>query len=236
MFKSVRPVSENIVASILYALLILAGGTVLAVLKSIAPNLFSYVLWGLVGSALTAVIVAAWIIFKRIPKLPPETTPENIEANIRRWLDSFQLSVKKVDDENAIFTLVATTDSDMKIAITRLKAFDRYVLLQSAINIAPEDKVRFDALSLDERGRFAASLTVELARSGLGFQMKLDQNIITLDRRVPITSGLTEVSFMEALDHLDRSKIGIHRTLILMLIDLKDKQQALIAPAIGDGN
>jgi hypothetical protein len=33
MFKSVRPVSENIIASILYALLILGGGALLAVLK-----------------------------------------------------------------------------------------------------------------------------------------------------------------------------------------------------------
>ena len=221
MFKSVRPVSENIIASILYALFIVGGGALLALLKSLAPNLFIYALWGLIGSALTAVIVVAFIVLKRIPKRLPETTPQNVESNIREWLDVFRLTTQRLQEPSAYFGFLVTSPSGMNMVILRSREFDRYVLLRGGLNIAPEDKKNVDALSDEEKGRLVSRLTIALSRSGMGFEMDWPGNRIALTRRLPITANLTEASFMEAVEAMDVAKLGIHRELILMLSEIR---------------
>jgi hypothetical protein len=223
MFKSVRSLSEGVASNIAYALLVAAGGTVLALLKHFVPNLFTLVLWGLVGAALVAVILAAWAVLTRIPKRLPETTPENVESNIRAWLDTFQITTQRITEVNGIFALLVTLASGMKIVIMRPRLYDKYIQMESATRMSDHDKKRFEALPPEEQNIFGAAFSVELARTGMGFTMDLLSNNIVLSRRIPITPNLNEGSFMEALEALDQAKIGTHRMLTLMLINLKRK-------------
>jgi hypothetical protein len=110
----------------------------------------------------------------------------------------------------------------MRILVTRPKALDRYIVLQSSIIISPADKAMFDGLPEEEKGLFAGRLAVELSKTGMGYVMDLaTSSNITLLRRVPITANLNEGNFMEAVDALDNAKQGALRTLILMLVDLR---------------
>lgn len=202
----------------------------LAYLQSSYQTWFTSALWGLIGSALIAVIVAAFEIWRRLPKPTPEVTPENVEANIRAWLDSFRLSVKREDNPIALFTLVATPDNGMPIVIWRPKALDRYVIVEATITISPEDKPLFDNLPAEEKGIFATRLSVELSRASMGFVMDLDKsNVIGLQRRLPITADLTESNLMTTVDEVGNARLRALRTLTLMLFDIK-KQQTNSAP------
>jgi len=195
----------------------------LALLKKKFPQWFPIALWGLIGCGLVAVIVVAFVLLTRIPRPAPEITATNVETNIRTWLDSFHLSSKKMDDPQSLFALVVTLDNGTRMVIARPKLLDRYIVLQSSITISQEDKAIFDGLPLEERAIFAARLSAELSRTGMGFTMDLAQNNITLTRRVPITSNLTEGTFMENFDEMDSAKILVLRTVVLMLLDAKRK-------------
>lgn len=223
MFKSFRSISEGVVSNIFYAALVITGGAVLALLKAFVPNLFTLVLWGFIGAALVAVILVAWAVWTRIPKRLPETTPENVEANIRTWLDAFQVTTQRVTEPSAIFAFLVTLTSGMKSVIMRPRLFDKYIQMESAIRMGVDDRARFDALPQEEQSVFAATFSVELSRTGMGFTMDLPNNNFILCRRIPITPNLTEGNFMEALEALDSAKVGTHRMLTLMLIDVKRK-------------
>jgi hypothetical protein len=218
-----------IIAGVISSLIIIGVGAVLDYLQHSHPSWFGVVLWGLVGCGLIAVILMPFILLKRLPKRAPEVTPENIEANIRTWFDSFRLSTKRIDDPQSLFALLATLDNDMKILITRPKLLDRYIAIHSAITISPDDKAMLDGLPAEEHGIFAMRLSVELSRTGMGYTMDLPKNTITLTRRVPITANLNEGNFMEAVDAVDNAKLGALQTLVLMLHDVKKK----LPPAAG---
>lgn len=238
MFQWVRRRSEDVVNGLITAGVIAGGGVVLTLLRAFLPNLFTYVLWCLIGSALTSAIVVAWILLRRIPKRLPETTPENVEGNIRSWLDAFLITTQKINEPNAMFGLLVTLQSGMKIVIVRPKDLNRYIQMETAIVMSPDDKARFDALSKEEQNIFGATLSVDLSRTGMGYVMDLPNNSVVLSRRIPITANLNESAFMEALEALDHAKMGMHRLLVLMLIKLKKQyeQQLLSSAADADAN
>ncbi len=164
----------------------------LGILKVAFPVWFTPVLWGLIGAGIVAVILASLVLVKRIPARSPEVTTANIETNIRNWLDAFQIGTKKVEDPQWLFAFVAELDNKIHVLIARPKNLDRYVILQSAITLSPEHKVIFDKLSESDKAIFAARLSIEISRAGVGYTMDLVHGLITLIRRVPITPNLNE--------------------------------------------
>lgn len=222
-----RPITQGVISSAIYAALIFGGGAVLAYLKLAHPAWFTAGLWGLVGSALITFIVVAFVIWRRLPKLPPEITPENVEAKIREWLDSFRFSIKREVNPEAIFALVTAPENGLPVVIARPKTFDRYIVIEASVTISPEDRILFDRLSEEEQGIFAARLSVELSRNTMGFVMDLrTSSVISLQRRLPITSDLTESTFMAAVDEVGNARLRTLRVVILMLIDVRKKLAA----------
>src|SRR5438093_652453 len=113
---------QNLVSSVVYAVLALGGGIVLAVLKKRASNWFSPVLYGLCACGLIAISILAFVAFTRIPKEPERITPENIETNIRVWFDHFGISTKRDTNPNAVFSIIATLDNKTPVQVARLRA------------------------------------------------------------------------------------------------------------------
>jgi hypothetical protein len=212
-----------VVGNIASLAIVSGAGLMLAFMKVWYPEWFSVVAWGLAGCALMAVIVAAFAIWTRLPKPVPQVTLENVEVNIRAWIDAFRLGVKSVDEPQSLFTLVVTLDDGLSVLITRPKVLSRYIAIQSSISISPDDKSLFDGLSPDDKAYFALRLSTVVARTGLGSNMDLAQGTITLVRRVPISANLNEGSFMEAVDAVDIAKHGLLRELVLMLMDERKK-------------
>jgi hypothetical protein len=222
-----RPVTANIISSAIYATLILGGSVVIAYLQHSYQAWFTWVLWTLISAALITVIVAAFEIWRRLPKPTTEVTPENIEANIRAWLDSFRLGVKREENPDALFTIIASLDNGMPILIWRPRLLDRYIMVEGHIRISPDDKAIFDSLPEEEKAVFAMRLSVELSRDSMGFVMNLAQtNDIVLQRRLPITTDLTESNFMTAVDEVTNATHRAFKTLSLMLHEMIKKHAA----------
>src|SRR5207249_10889306 len=94
---------QGLLSNGIYASLIVAGGVLLASLKNKTQRLLLSIAWGLIGCALTGIILVAFVVITRIPKAPPPVTPQTIETNVRGWLDNFSLSSKKYDDPKLFF-------------------------------------------------------------------------------------------------------------------------------------
>lgn len=215
-----RPVLSGVVGNAVYALLILGGGVLLAYLKVYYPDWFTIVLWALVGCALMTIPVIAFVLIARLPKRPEEITEQNVEGYIRQWLDAFSIAVKKNDSPEAYFGLVATYNNGLSVNIHRLKNLGRYVLLRSAILIVPEHKEVFDNLPEEEKEVFSVRFNVELSKTAVGgYIMDLKEGRVILERRIPITTELTEGSFMDAIDQLQSAHFHTIATWVLMITD-----------------
>lgn len=193
---------HGIVSNAIYGFVILGGGLVLALLKKKGSAWFAPALYGLIGCGLVAVVVIAFVVLTRIPKPPPDITSENVEANIRTWLDSFGWSTKRVDDPLATFALVATLDNGTPIEIARPKAADHYISLASALVFTPEQKEQLDKISKAEANQLADDVKIEMTRMKTGYEMRQPESI-TLSRQILISNNLTEGVFLQNIEEMD---------------------------------
>jgi hypothetical protein len=97
-------VLQGIFGSILYDLL-LAGmvAALLAYLKAKKERLAGPALYGLVGFTMVMVIAIALTGHALLSKETPQTTLENVEANIKTWAETFSLGIQKQTDINFTF-------------------------------------------------------------------------------------------------------------------------------------
>ena len=72
-------------------------GALIGYLKKRKPDLAGAVLYFLAGFA--AVMVVAFVLVGRplLSKEQPQTTPENIEGNVKAWADTFNIGIQKRD-------------------------------------------------------------------------------------------------------------------------------------------
>jgi len=217
-----RAIAKEVLVGVISTLVLFGCGALLAVLKVYFPNWFTFAIWTLAGTGLLAVVLVPFmllLLLRRIPKPKPEVTPENIEISIRKWLDTFRLSAKPEVFPEAFFALVVTPMPNLNVLVMRLKAFERYIVIQSTITVSPEHKAMIDNLSPDDRNVFAARYAAELANMSVGWTLDLPNNVISVERRLPITENLSEDSFMRAIDLVTSAKFGAIHRFVLMLTD-----------------
>jgi hypothetical protein len=136
----------------------------------------------------------------------PQITPENVETNIRTWLDAFGLSVKKIPnpDPNVYFGLEVMLRSGTPVIVTRAKPFERYVTLQSALVVSPEHKAPLGKLTEPQMTQLRNGLSSELSKAKIGFEIKgLPLSNIVVATRIPITNRLTEYEFIARIDEIE---------------------------------
>jgi hypothetical protein len=221
---------QDFLSNAIWYFLILLGGVVLTFLKKRGSAWFAPALYGLVGCSLVAVIVYSVVALNNIPpKKSPPVSPDNVEANIRTWLDRFGLSVAKGPDESdTIFSLFVTLRNGVGITIWRPKSLDRYVVLATLVSIKPSDQDVVNQLSPEETARFTARIRAEMARVKLIYTAESPLRTITLQKRIPITDNLTEDVFMQAIDEVNSAALLVLETMDLELIG---KRTAESAPA-----
>lgn len=153
--------------------------------------------------------------WKAAQSTPTQITPDNIETKIRAWLDTFGLTTQKVvplPDPNLFFMMRATTKGNNHILIFRIKPFDRYINLQSAVELGSAHKTIFEKLSADQLARFQRELTLEIVKAKISFE-SLPTRIIVLKKAIPITNNLTEDSFIERFDELEFATALVSQTI-----------------------
>lgn len=194
---------QGLVSNWISAVIMLAVGALVTYLKKKSSAWLGPTMWGLGGCVLAGLVLICFWGVSSIPKnRPPDVTTDNIEKNVRTWLDDFGLSTKKEDDPATYFKLTATMPSGDPVTIARLKTHDSYVAVEALISISPEHKTVLDKLSPQEMTDFFNQLNMELARAKIGNIIQLPTQI-TVVSRIPITSSLTEDEFVRCVDEVE---------------------------------
>lgn len=220
MSESIRSILEGIFGTFLYDLLFASlVGTLLAYLRAKKEKWAAPALYGLSGFAAVFVIAFVFVGHSLLFKEQPRTTPENVEANIKAWSDSFNLGVQSFPIPNNYFYLAVTLHSGQKVAIMRPKERDQYLKFEGIWAMSPDDMAAIRKLPKPQQFRLQDAVSLELSRAKIGFGFTGDPiETIRLMRWVPITESLTKDTFIGYMDELDIDLI-MAREAVIMIID-----------------
>lgn len=197
---------QGIFGSVLYELL-LAGvvAALLAYLKAKRESLAGPALYGLAGFTMVMVIAFTIVGHAVWSKQQPETTTENIEANIHAWSDAFGLSItKEQPGPDQVFSYLIGLHSGRPVYVNQSKARDHYLQLQGTVALSKEHLDRLSKFTKAQQESVEEELKLELARSKIGYGMAGPPlKGVALAKAIPITSSLTEATFAGYLDEMD---------------------------------
>jgi hypothetical protein len=200
---------QNLLSNWVWEVLMLAVGLLFAWLRHKNVQWLPVLVYGLTGCALTGVIGYTLTGRAILSQRAPVTTLENIEPNIRKWCDTFGLSVQTLPVTNAHFSVgIIIPMNGRKIMVARLKERDRYLQLQAEITANKEQQATMGKFSVEQNQRTNHEVNLELARSKLGFLIAgsgMDSPIrgVVLTKTIPITENLSEAVFMSNIDEMD---------------------------------
>jgi len=150
----------------------------------------------------------------------PQTTQDNIQSNIKAWLNDFNLSETTLPDSealpNSMFTeQVVYPDGDHQ-QITHLKNHTGYIICYANLTLAPEHVAIWNKLTKERIAEISQELTIEMARTQLDVAFALPNNGLHVEKRVPIVN-LTEDSFISDIGQVRDGILLARSTLILEL-------------------
>jgi hypothetical protein len=213
---------QGILGNIVAAFLIFGGGAVLAFLSATHSVWAQPALYGIGGCSFIALLIFALTGKHIFSRQEPQTTIENVESNLRQWVDYFGLGVKKMDESDSIFAYLVTCRSGISVIVARVKARERYLVFAVNMEISQEHRDFLSSLSKDQSGRVAEELTLELARLGVSYNVSFEpngtMNKVSLQRSIPITHNVTQDTFASYLDQMD-SNTQVAREAIRLSID-----------------
>jgi hypothetical protein len=165
-------------------------------------------------------LLFAWAVVATARRGRPRylITPENIEMNVRNWLDATEVNVRRLPaDANIHFGFEVTTVSGTPLGILRARGDDRYLTFVTRIALSPEHKQVYDGMTEIEKVRMRRSFRLEAAKAKIEFMATPDLTPITIQSRLPITETLTEADFLVAINEVNFSSILVRETLGLAL-------------------
>jgi hypothetical protein len=187
------------------ALVIGAGGIIVAFLARNASLWATPALYGLGGSALLAVSIYAGKAIARLPAKRHLIDPNNVEKEVRSWLDNFRVGVRNAPIPEAYFRFIATMDSGTKIIVGRLRTeLSGYILLRAEVIPSPEERRMIAQLSGEEVMNILSEIKLELARARVGYSgLVIPVGTIALFKRIPLTAALTEDLLINRLEEME---------------------------------
>jgi hypothetical protein len=208
---------QGILSNGLYALLILAGGVVLAVMRAKSQRLFLPIVWFFIGSALISVVVVAVVYLVRSSKpneLSPTLRADKLETTIHEWLDTFGYSVQRVnppEDPSMTFELIAKgPGSDVSILIFSKKNIPQYLSLQTAIALGPDDRNQIAKMTPDEVLQIGNEFVTQLAQARVNWLPLSDplfSKNVSLFTSIPITNAVTDAALLDKLNEVELDSI-----------------------------
>jgi hypothetical protein len=208
---------QGLLTNWLAALVVAIGTFLVAYLKAKRPSWANVVLYGLAAFCLLVVSFWAFKSMAVLPKEIPQVTANNVETNIRAWLDHFQLGTKKISDPDSHFSYIVTLRNGTLVTLKHVKNFDNYITLLANLEISPEQKIQLAGLKKEQLNLLIHEVVLELSRTKAeGMILNPLQNVL-LERRVPITNNLTEDIFIERLNEVGFVLNAARETIILGL-------------------
>lgn len=238
---------QNLTSSLLWELLLLVGvGVLLERLKAKWPVIAMRVLYGLGGTTCAAVLLFTFTGHGLLAKRKPEITPENLEANVRKWADDLGLGVTRMQpppNQEIQFGLILTLADGNPLQVFR-GARDKsgFLQMQCALVLSPEHLAMLNKLSKQQADDAMQEIILEMDRSRIGYVMQeapamtngqvttttptiLEQTIL-LTKPLPISDDLTEGSFGQQVNELD-SEIGIVRLTTSLTLERYSRHGAI---------
>jgi len=166
---------------------------------------------------------------------PPSVTTENIESKVREWLDAFNLGSQKVPDEKAYFNFEAYVSGSglAPISIARMKDRPRYLTLASHISLSDSDQAFFNKFSETQKTEFLLELRLALVTAKVVAILDRSSGVLstTVIRRLPITSDLSEATFIQQIEETSFAATIVNDTVELGLIRIGGKPTPQPSPA-----
>lgn len=224
---------QNLFSALVWEVLLLVGvGAVLGYLRAKWPELASPILYAIGGATCVGVLIFTFTGHGFLSKQRPEVTPENLEANVRKWADDLGLGVTRMQSlpiqEQTYFGLVVTLANGNPLEVFRAKQKPGFLQMQCALALSPEHLAMLSRLSKEQADDAMQEIVLEMHRSRIGFIMQtasaspgvngvmtttksaILQQTMIVTKPLPITDDLTEASFSDRVNELD-SEIGLVR-------------------------
>jgi hypothetical protein len=195
-------VAEKISEWAFFGLIGLGWAAVLAWLKLDHSALAAPLLYGSAGACMVWVAGGLYIAISRIPRLRTRVTVDNIEQNVRAWLDQSGFSVKSDTVPETFFRLSAQAPGGCIFSIGRPRSgLIDHVLIHAPIANEKTVLKEMQDAPKDEQTRLLELVKVELARARVGYfglSFPLSQQF-SVGRSVRITDSLNEEAFIRAV-------------------------------------
>jgi len=217
---------QGIFGTLLYDLLLAAMvAGIVAWLRSRQSRWAAPVLFGI--AAFAAMLSIAYLLtgHAALSRQTVETTPENVEENVKKWVEELGLGITKAPKPADIyFNYIVTLKSGNPIGIGRATALPGFLQLQTLLVLSDEHQKAIAKMSKEQAAAVTEEVIVQLALSKMGYTIGggppgaiLPMQNVILMKGVPITSSLTEASFATYLDEMD-SAVGLVRAATALAI------------------
>jgi hypothetical protein len=187
-------------------------GIVIALVRKYRPAWASPIFYGLGAAVFTLILFVGAQELAALEAITKQTAPlittENVEQNIRTWSDNFGLSVRKINAPYDYFRLEITVSPDTpesparRITVYRPRGnYEHTLMFEEGLDMS-ELKPKLDKLSDDQKVEVADETSQQLALTKLQFALNVAKLTIQVQKRVPITSALTEEEFLNYLGEI----------------------------------
>jgi hypothetical protein len=180
--------------------------------------------WARVRVLLLFVSLAAFSIGMYGKYTSSTVTEKNVEQKIRGWIDAFSLQVQRRDSPACYFAFEVTLPTTIPVGVVRTKEHDHYITLVARVSLAPEHKALFDKLSNVGKMTFLFQLQLEAAKAKIALTPDKTLETLTIEKRIPIASTLTEGNLIESIQEVNFSAIIIRNTVGLKLDELAQRE------------
>lgn len=231
---------EGLLSHALYALLIFAGGAVLAAIKLKWPNYAEPARYGLIGAACVAVVLFALLGRGIISSPRPEITPNNIEQNLKLWADHLSVTLERQDISDRYFSYIARFHGGDPVEVFRVKDRPEYLQFVASIDFAPQHQAIFAALSKAQQDKVTQELTLTLNQLRMGTIMgsltaptgQALQTKIVLQKGIPI-ENMSQGVFVDSFDDMTRAVASARAAVSLDLAQAQAEESKQSKPKIG---
>jgi hypothetical protein len=213
----VKSILEGVFGNLLAELVLALGiSALIALIKTKKEKWAGPVLYGLTGFVLVFVLGSALTGNAPLSTKPQLITSENLEPNLRTWLDNFHLSVTKREDPNSFFSFDVVLRGGQGLTLSRHKNLDKYLALAAGVTPGEDITDKYNHLTDDQRTEIAEDLNVELGRARLSFAFNLPKQIV-IESFIPITPNLTEYDVIKTIGDFDGSILLVRSSMAVNL-------------------
>ena len=157
------------------------------------------------------------------PQIIPAQTDvneQNIESKVREWLDAFNLGTRLIPNNKAYFDFEVSAEpsNPLQMSIVRSHDHPHYLTILTTGVLTDDDKSVYNKLSESQKTEFQLELGAEFSKARISAIVDPSLLSVTVFRRVPITTSLTEATFIEQAREVEFATIAVNDTIELGLI------------------